>query len=129
MDFPVSLDLSPVTAMTESEHEVHDHTKVYLAVFVCLLVLTCVTVTISRMHLARPLAISIGLTIATIKGSLVAAYFMHMISERTIIRSVVGLSLAGLFFLVMLPWMDLTKSFGVSTQTAAVETAGHGHHQ
>lgn len=106
-------------------HEAHDHTKVYLAVFVALLVLTGVTVGASRLALPRWIAITVGLAIATIKGSLVGAYFMHLVSERTIIRSVIVTSLVGLFFLIMLPWLDIAHSAGTSTQTAAVEQA-HG---
>lgn len=109
-----------------NEHaEAHpDHTKVYLAVFFALLVLTVVTFSVSRLHLMRPLAITIGLTIATIKASLVALYFMHLVSEKTLIRSVLGIALVGLVALVMLPWMDITKSFGASTQVAAAEHHG-----
>ncbi len=114
--------------MSDHDHpEEHDHTKVYLTVFGTLLVLTVVTFAVSRLHIPnRPLAIAVGLFIATVKGSLVAAYFMPLSSERTLIRSVLGVSFVGLFFLVMLPWLDLTKTFGVSTQTAAPQTAHHG---
>lgn len=115
---------SNAAALHAPEHE--DHTKVYLAVFFALLVLTGVTVGVSYLHLPnRALAIAVGLVIATIKGSLVGAYFMHLVSERNIIRSVIVLSLVGLFFLVMLPWLDLTKTAGESTQTATAE-ASHG---
>lgn len=107
-------------------HGAHDHAKVYIAVFVALLVLTGVTVGASRLDLPRWLAITIGLTIASIKGSLVAAYFMHLVSERTIVRSVLGVSLVGLFFLIMLPWIDIAKSAGTSTQTAAAEKPHDG---
>ncbi|MBI4423284.1 MAG: cytochrome C oxidase subunit IV family protein [Elusimicrobia bacterium] len=112
----------------ESAYEGGDHAKVYLAVFAALLVLTGVTVGVSRLHLPRALAIGVGLTIAVVKGSLVGAYFMHLISERTIVRSVLGISVVGLFFLIMLPWLDHTGSAGASTQTASVEAA-HGAHR
>ena len=115
--------------MSHHEHESHDHTRVYLAVFAALMVLTVATFAVSRLDIPnRTIAIAIGLAIATVKGSLVAAYFMHLASERTIIRSVLGMSLVGLLFLVMLPWLDMIKTAGESTQTAAADTHGGGAH-
>jgi len=69
-------------------------------VFVALLVLTVVTVAISRFHLPVHQAVTIALIVATIKGSLVACYFMHLISERKLIYAV--LALTAVFFLALL---------------------------
>ena len=54
--------------------------------------LTIVTVAVSYLHLAAPMAIAVALFIATIKGSLVACYFMHLISEKKLIYAVLAMT-------------------------------------
>ena len=71
--------------------------KVYVSVFVTLLALTIITVTISYFNLSVVPAIIVALIIASIKGSLVASYFMHLISEKKMIYA--ALSLTAVFFL------------------------------
>src|SRR2546430_2045246 len=89
------------TSMT-GDHavDIDKHVRIYISVFVALMVLTIVTVTVSRFHLPVPIAVSVALIVATIKGSLVACYFMHLISEEKLIYAVLGLTAA--FFLVLL---------------------------
>jgi len=76
------------------------HVRIYIAVFVTLACLTAVTVGVSTLHLTPALAISVALFIATIKATLVACYFMHLISEKKLIFSV--LFITGFFFMVMI---------------------------
>jgi cytochrome c oxidase subunit 4 len=66
-------------------HEVKKHVRTYIMVFVALLALTMVTVTVSYLHLGVAASITVALIIATVKGSLVASYFMHLISEKKLI--------------------------------------------
>lgn len=73
----------------------------YLMVLGALGVLTLITVAISRLQLPTGQAIALGLAVATIKGSLVAAFFMHLISERKLIFAVL---LFTVFFFGMLLW-------------------------
>ena len=73
---------------------------IYIRVFVALAVLTVVTVAISYLHLPVLPAIIVALLIATFKASLVAAYFMHLVSEKKIVLAL--LALASVFFLVLL---------------------------
>lgn len=73
--------------------DVKKHVRIYISVFAALAVLTVVTVGIGYMDLPIIPALVVGLTIATIKGALVAGYFMHLITERRLIQSVVVLSL------------------------------------
>ena len=80
------------------------HVRAYILVFVSLMVLTLVTVAVSRFHLPVHQAIAIALIIATVKGSLVACYFMHLISEKKLILWVMGLTV--LFFIVLL-WIPV----------------------
>jgi cytochrome c oxidase subunit 4 len=96
-----------------SEHTAADidkHVRIYITVFVALMVLTIVTVAISRFHLPVPIAVSVALIVATIKGTLVACYFMHLISEKKLIYAVLGLTAA--FFVVLLALPALTHSDG-----------------
>jgi cytochrome c oxidase subunit 4 len=96
-----------------SEHtaaEIDKHVRVYITVFITLMVLTIVTVAISRFHLPVPLAVTVALVVATIKGTLVACYFMHLISEQKLIYAVLGLTVA--FFVVLLALPVLTHSDG-----------------
>ena len=85
-----------------SDHtvDIDKHVRVYITVFVALMVLTIVTVAISRLHLSVPIAVTVALLVAIIKGSLVACYFMHLISEKKLIYAVLAVTVA--FFVVLL---------------------------
>ncbi len=74
--------------------------KIYMTVGAVLLVGTVVTVMAANVHLGIILGIIIALIIATIKGSLVAGYFMHLFSEKKMIYFV--LALTAVFAVVML---------------------------
>ncbi len=72
--------------MSESEAErVREHVKVYIMVFSALAVLTVVTVAISYLDLTTRYSIGLAIAVATVKASLVAGYFMHLISEEKVI--------------------------------------------
>lgn len=80
---------------------VRKHLKVYYMVFGALAGLTAVTVAVAELHfLTVPQAIALALVVASIKGSLVACYFMHLISERGMVFWV--LALCAIFFLALL---------------------------
>src|ERR687888_2478442 len=95
-----------------SDHavDIDKHVRIYITVFVALMVLTVVTVTVSRFHLPVPMAVSVALLIAIIKGSLVACYFMHLISEKKLIYAV--LALTAVFFVALLALPSFTVSDG-----------------
>jgi cytochrome c oxidase subunit IV len=97
---------------TTSDHaaDIDRHVKVYITVFVALMVLTVVTVAISRLHLSVPVAVTVALLVATIKGTLVACYFMHLISEKKLIYAVLGLTV--FFFIALLALPVFTHSNG-----------------
>ena len=86
-----------------SVEEIKKETRVYILVFVALAVLTLVTVGVSYLHLSPGAAIALALFIATIKGSLVAAYFMHLLSERKLVYAVLILTLVFFVALLLLP--------------------------
>src|SRR5918993_395309 len=77
-------------AMTSVDHaaDIDKHVRVYITVFVALMALTLVTVAVSYLDLSTPMAIAVALLIATVKGALVACYFMHLISEKRLIYAV-----------------------------------------
>ena len=80
--------------------DIDRHVRVYIMVFVALMVLTIVTVAVSRFHLSVPVAVAVALLVATVKGALVACYFMHLISEKKLILAVLAPDRA--FFVVLL---------------------------
>lgn len=83
-----------------SAAEIDKHVRIYIMVFVTLMALTLITVAVSYLHLPIAAAVGVALLIASIKGSLVACYFMHLISEKKLILAVMGLTVV--FFLVLL---------------------------
>ena len=74
--------------MSGHGQDIHKEIRGYWLVFASLIVLTAVTVLISRYHLPPGLAIPLALTVATIKASLVVCFFMHFISERQLIYGI-----------------------------------------
>jgi len=92
---------------------VKKHVRVYITVFVALLALTLITVAISTLHLSTGPAIVVALIIATIKASLVAGYFMHLLTERKVIYA--ALILTAVFFLALM-FLPLSHYFGGITQ-------------
>ncbi len=99
-------------AQSESPEEFKKHLGKYYVVFVALLGLTLITVGVSYLRLNRPLAITVALIIASVKAGMVAAVFMHLLSEKKVIYAV--LILTALFFALVL----LIPSF----------TSYEGHH-
>lgn len=89
----------------------HDHSpeavkkevRVYLGVFGALLVGTVVTVAASYLNVSTALGIFIALVIATVKGSLVACFFMHLRSEKIMIFASLLLMLVFFVVLMILP--------------------------
>ena len=77
--------------------------RIYVMVFTALMVLTGVTVGVSYIHLAVPLAILVALVVATVKGSMVALYFMHLSHERKLIYYVLALTVVFFIFLMFVP--------------------------
>lgn len=64
----------------------------YMFVFGALLVLTVVTVGVKYLHLPETPAVLIGLSIAVVKATLVAMYFMHLKGEKPMVYWPLGLT-------------------------------------
>jgi cytochrome c oxidase subunit 4 len=104
------------TTTTDHAADIDRHVRIYISVFVTLMVLTIVTVAISRLHLPVPIAVSVALLVATVKGSLVACYFMHLISEKKLIYAVLGLTAAFFVVLLFLPVLTHATGFWIHHQ-------------
>ncbi len=108
------------------------HVNAALGVFVALLCLTCVTVKVAYLDLPTHEAIALALVIALVKGGLVAAFFMHLISERKLIFSVLGITVAFFFVLLLVPMstsiLDHVGHLIVVPHAQAAEPAEHAGH-
>ena len=89
----------------DHEIDVDKHVRTYLIVFASLLALTVITVGISYLHLPVLPAVGLALLVALTKGSLVACYFMHLISERKLIYAVMLLTVVFFFFVLLGPML------------------------
>jgi cytochrome c oxidase subunit 4 len=106
--------------------EIRKETRVYLMVFVALAALTAITVGVSYLHLAGWRAIALALIIACIKGFLVAGFFMHLLSEKKLIYSVL---IVTLLFFAMLMWIPHAEAHSVKKDVKHVtQDISHGVH-
>ena len=86
-----------------ASHDIQGHVKTYFIIFGALMVLTCITVGVSYLHLSVAPAIIVALIVATIKGSLVALFFMHLSNERKLIYYVLALTVVFFVFMMFVP--------------------------
>jgi cytochrome c oxidase subunit IV len=108
---------------TDHAADIDRHVKVYITVFVALMVLTIVTVAISRLHLSVPIAVTVAILVATIKGSLVACYFMHLISEKKLIYAVLGVTVVFFVALLALPVVTHSNGYWIHEPPSEVQSA------
>ena len=59
------------------------------------------------------MAVTVALLVATVKGSLVACYFMHLISEKKLIYAVLALTAAFFAALLTLPVLTVHNGFWI----------------
>ena len=104
--------------------EVQKSVRTYLAIGAALLVFTGITVAANQLTLAVPAAITVALIIASIKGSMVAAVFMHLNHEKKWIYG--SLILTVVFFVVLLFVPLLTISDTIGTHINAPGPPTHG---
>jgi cytochrome c oxidase subunit IV len=90
--------------MNDHPHDMAGHVRGYLIVGAALMIGTLLTVWASYIDLGHHWNIVLALVIATTKASLVALFFMHLISERAMIYTLLGFTaffFAGLMFLTI----------------------------
>jgi len=93
------------------------------------MVLTLITVLISKFHLPRPQAIALGLFVAAIKATLVGAIFMHLWGESKVIHKALYITVA-CGAIMVIPLMDcLMISRRITTPVAVASQHPHegGH--
>ena len=86
--------------------------RTYMMVGAALFVFTVITVAVNQVHLAVPLAITVALIIATMKGSMVAAVFMHLSHEKMWIYGALVLTVLGFLILMTVPSFTTRDSIG-----------------
>ncbi|MDX1741275.1 MAG: cytochrome C oxidase subunit IV family protein [Rhodothermales bacterium] len=96
--------------------DIDKHVRTYIMVFVSLMALTLVTVAVSFLDLGVAAGIGVALLIASVKGSLVACYFMHLIDERKLIYTVLAFTV--FFFLAVLILPVITQVNSVEIQAS-----------
>jgi cytochrome c oxidase subunit 4 len=96
-----------------SPEQIRKEMRVYVTVFLGLAVLTGVTVyACYGLKLPVHTAIIVALIIASIKGFLVAGFFMHLLSEKKVIYGVLILTVVFFIFLMTLPISHHANPFG-----------------
>ena len=111
-----------------SDHNIEKHIKVYWNVFFALLFFTVLTVAASYLEVNSVfLTFFIGLSIACVKGYLVAAHFMHLNSERKGIYYILLLTVVFFFVALFMPtlWKNSADTFIKQDQYAIPYEKGH----
>ena len=93
---------------TETKESIQHHIQVYIKVFIALAILTLVTVAVSYLNVSFIEAFFIAMTVATIKGSLVLGFFMHLISEKQMIIWILVATLISFIILMFIPLINVT---------------------
>ena len=96
-----------------SDHSIEHHIQTYIRVFIALGVLTVITVAVSYLEVSFIEAFFLAVTIASIKGSLVLGFFMHLISERAAIIWILVATTVAFIILMFIPLISLTDSTGM----------------
>ena len=137
-----------VEPFSEADHPTHHHDhghdnspeavrkeiRKYLTVFGALAVLTIITVAIAQLHLPTWQAVALALVVATIKGSLVAAFFMHLLSERKLIYAVLVLTVFFFGMMIWGPWhqrnnaQKVWPNYDLNASSPAPKTPGNDAH-
>ena len=112
--------------MAHSAADIQKNLKKYLGIGAALFVFTGITVAANQVHLAVPLAITVALIIASIKGSMVASVFMHLSDEKKWIYAALLLTLVGFLILIFVPMFTVNGGIGTPTHLPGPHTpAGH----
>ncbi len=108
--------------------EIRKHVRVYMVVFATLAALTIITVAISYLHLDTGAAIALAMAVAIVKGSLVAMFFMHLVSEEKVIYCLLGLTGAFFALILYLPSGWYSNEVKVDAVWSVLPTEGNALH-
>ncbi len=92
--------------------EIKKHQKLYWIIGALLFVFTVITVWASYWEVGAGLALFLALVIASVKGGLVANYFMHLNHEKKLIYFVLVLTVAFFVVLMAIPIFTFENNAG-----------------
>jgi cytochrome c oxidase subunit 4 len=84
--------------------EVRKHLRAYVLVFMALMAGTLITVWIWSLHLPMSTAITLQISLAVLKASLVLGYFMHLLTER---KTTYAILVTTAFFFAFLMYLTI----------------------
>src|SRR5436309_1783379 len=113
--------------MHSDSTEVKKSIRTYMLVGVALLVFTGITVAANRFHFGVPVAVTVALIIATMKGSMVASIFMHLSHEKKWVYGALILTVLGFIVLMTVPMFTTMDTIG--KPMPAIGGAAAGEHQ
>jgi cytochrome c oxidase subunit 4 len=113
--------------MHSDPESIRKSVRSYITVFVLLMIFTVITVAASRFHFGVPIAITVALIIASIKGSMVAGVFMHLSYERKWIYGALILTALGFIILMTVPSLTINDGIGTPVHVEAPAAAHAGH--
>lgn len=111
---------------SHSPEAIKKHNRLYIAIFIALLLGTILTVGLYYVHFQSfAVTVTVALFVATIKATLVACYFMHLISERKAIYSTLIVTV--FFFAAMMFLFIYTRTdVPLGTEFAPTMEVPHG---
>ena len=111
--------------MHSDSEAVRKQVRTYMMIGAALFVFTVITVAVNQIHLSVPYAITLALIIATMKGSMVAAVFMHLNHEKRWIYGSLILTVAFFIVLMSIPFFTTMDTIGTHvTGPAPAHEAG-----
>jgi cytochrome c oxidase subunit 4 len=114
--------------MQSDSESIKNSIRTYWMIGAALFVFTVITVAVNQVHLAVPLAITVALIIASIKGSMVAAVFMHLSHEKKWIYGALLLTVLGFIILMTVPIFTLNDSIGTPIHAGAAAEHAEPRH-
>jgi cytochrome c oxidase subunit 4 len=79
----------------------------YARIWAALIALLLVTIAVARFSLLANYSVLGSLSIATVKAGLVLIYFMHLRHEGRVVKGMLLLAVAALFFIIALTFVDV----------------------
>jgi caa(3)-type oxidase subunit IV len=114
--------------MHSDSESIKNSIRTYWMVGAALFVFTVITVAVNQVHLAVPLAITVALIIASIKGSMVASVFMHLSHEKKWIYGALLLTVLGFIILMTVPIFTVNDSIGTPIHAGAAAEHAEPRH-
>ena len=97
----------------------------YMKIFGALAFLTIITVAVSSLKVGIGLAVFIAMVIATVKGSLVASFFMHLAHEKKLIYLFLCVTLVFLMALFFITFGTIGDQVGEKIVPESISSGVH----